>query len=145
VDGNKKQGQKKRMVKRKKKQKQHVDDESKYDDVSKSAELEMLLGRHKKDDTDSDAGFVETAMTKNKAKLAKRRKTTKSAALISDFTVDPSDKRFTALYDNAMFSIDPSNPQYKATEGMEVRFFLSLIDFLLIFLLICTLLVALGQ
>lgn len=51
----------------------------------------------------------------------KRQKSDPAASSTSadSFAVNTSDSRFTALYDNPSFSIDPTSPAYKATLGTD--------------------------
>ncbi|KAK4069183.1 hypothetical protein Trihar35433_5762 [Trichoderma harzianum] len=57
---------------------------------------------------------------KQKGKKAKYQKKSKDAAgLQSDFKMDVKDDRFKAVFDSHEFAIDPSNPKFKATEGMK--------------------------
>ncbi|KOS20913.1 Pre-rRNA-processing protein ESF1 [Escovopsis weberi] len=43
----------------------------------------------------------------------------KGGSLQEDFRMDVRDERFKAVFDSHEFAIDPSNPRYKATEGMK--------------------------
>ncbi|KAL6901475.1 hypothetical protein GGI43DRAFT_357623 [Trichoderma evansii] len=57
---------------------------------------------------------------KQKGKKKKYQKKTKSeVGLQEDFKMDVKDDRFKAVFDSHEFAIDPSNPKYKATEGMK--------------------------
>lgn len=60
---------------------------------------------------------------KQKTKKKKHQKKGKAAesrgGLQEDFNMDVGDKRFGAVFDSHEFAIDPSNPKFKATEGMK--------------------------
>ncbi|EGR45474.1 uncharacterized protein TRIREDRAFT_68184 [Trichoderma reesei QM6a] len=63
---------------------------------------------------------------KQKGKKAKYQKKKKGkgagdapAGLQEDFEIDVKDERFKAVFDSHEFAIDPSNPKFKATEGMK--------------------------
>ncbi|PTB64793.1 hypothetical protein BBK36DRAFT_34302, partial [Trichoderma citrinoviride] len=60
---------------------------------------------------------------KQKGKKAKYQKKKKNkgdvAGLQEDFEIDVKDERFKAVFDSHEFAIDPSNPKFKATEGMK--------------------------
>lgn len=57
---------------------------------------------------------------KQKGKKKKYQKKTKTeVGLQEDFKMDVKDDRFKAVFDSHEFAIDPSNPKYKATEGMK--------------------------
>ncbi|KAL7925724.1 hypothetical protein ACQKWADRAFT_282836 [Trichoderma austrokoningii] len=57
---------------------------------------------------------------KQKGKKKKYQKKTKTeVGLQADFKMDVKDDRFKAVFDSHEFAIDPSNPKFKATEGMK--------------------------
>ncbi|KAL7948588.1 hypothetical protein V8C42DRAFT_314895 [Trichoderma barbatum] len=58
---------------------------------------------------------------KQKGKKAKYQKKSKGGdvGLQQDFKMDVKDDRFKAVFDSHEFAIDPSNPKFKATEGMK--------------------------
>lgn len=58
---------------------------------------------------------------KQKGKKAKYQKKNKGKGdgLQEDFEIDVKDERFKAVFDSHEFAIDPSNPKFKATEGMK--------------------------
>lgn len=57
---------------------------------------------------------------KQKSKKKKYQKKTKTeVGLQEDFKMDVKDDRFKAVFDSHEFAIDPSNPKFKATEGMK--------------------------
>lgn len=57
---------------------------------------------------------------KQKGKKKKYQKKTKAeVGLQEEFQMDVKDDRFKAVFDSHEFAIDPSNPKFKATEGMK--------------------------
>ncbi|TFB01112.1 Pre-rRNA-processing protein esf1 [Trichoderma ghanense] len=55
-----------------------------------------------------------------KAKYQKKKKGKEApAGLQEDFEIDVKDERFKAVFDSHEFAIDPSNPKFKATQGMK--------------------------
>ncbi|UKZ72072.1 uncharacterized protein TrAtP1_013010 [Trichoderma atroviride] len=57
---------------------------------------------------------------KQKGKKKKYQKKIKAeVGLQEDFKMDVKDDRFKAVFDSHEFAIDPSNPKFKATEGMK--------------------------
>ncbi|KAM0253338.1 hypothetical protein ACHAQJ_007288 [Trichoderma viride] len=57
---------------------------------------------------------------KQKGKKKKYQKKSKGeVGLQEDFKMDVKDDRFKAVFDSHEFAIDPSNPKFKATEGMK--------------------------
>lgn len=57
---------------------------------------------------------------KQKGKKAKyQKKSKREVGLQQDFKINVKDDRFKAVFDSHEFAIDPSNPKFKATEGMK--------------------------
>ncbi|KAJ7092673.1 hypothetical protein C8R44DRAFT_646688 [Mycena epipterygia] len=59
---------------------------------------------------------------KQAKRKGKRRKTVaedEANEMQEDFTIDVNDSRFNVLHDNHAFAIDPTNPQFKKTKGMN--------------------------
>lgn len=102
--------------------------------ASKRAELELLML------DDDEQGGAGTGKSRNinhfdmnaivKAEKDKARKNLKHnkkrknadegrVDLQEDFKLDVADPRFSRLYESHEFAIDPTNPRYKATEGMK--------------------------
>ncbi|PLN79583.1 hypothetical protein BDW42DRAFT_172566 [Aspergillus taichungensis] len=95
---------------------------------AKRAELELLMM-----DDDSKAGIKHFNMTeiekaeKLARKKGKGKKKQKKAAAAEastsaeqdDFQVDVQDPRFSRLFESHEFAIDPTNPRFKATSGMQ--------------------------
>lgn len=78
------------------------------------------------DDSDDKLGrkhFDMKKIIKSAAAQGKKSKKPGTDAEIAenggDFDVDANDPRFAALYESALFSIEPSDPLFKRTKGME--------------------------
>lgn len=95
--------------------------------ASKRAELELLMV----DDNDDGKGMrhfdmkeierEERRSKKKKGKKGKSKNEVKSGPKSQDagFKMDTQDPRFSRLFDNHEFAIDPTNPKFKGTEGMR--------------------------
>ena len=94
--------------------------------ASQRAELELLMMDDKKSEIKHfDMNEIEKeekrARKKNKKasnKTAHSKGGEKQAA-VDDFQMKVDDPRFARLFENHEFAIDPTNPRYKATSGME--------------------------
>ncbi|KAH7102151.1 hypothetical protein BKA62DRAFT_700356 [Auriculariales sp. MPI-PUGE-AT-0066] len=64
------------------------------------------------------ADKAERGALKGKRKL-KRKLAREQDTAGAGFVLDVADKRFNALHENPSFAIDPSNPKFKRTKGME--------------------------
>ncbi|KAL3453151.1 hypothetical protein BJX65DRAFT_265662 [Aspergillus insuetus] len=91
--------------------------------AAKRAELELLM----MDDDDAKSGVrhfdmneIAKAEKQARKKKGKRRGKDQPAQEITDnFEIDVSDPRFSRLFQNHEFAIDPTNPKFKATSGMK--------------------------
>ena len=64
--------------------------------------------------------IVRAGKQKHKKGKSKKDRVKESAGgLQEDFKMDVGDDRFKAVFDSHEFAIDPSNPKFKATEGMK--------------------------
>ncbi|CAN8102094.1 unnamed protein product [Discula destructiva] len=90
------------------------------------AELELLMA----DSNGEEDGHLDhfdmneimkaEKLKKKKSKGKKNKKDAEDAAgLQEDFKMDVDDDRFTAVFQDHEFAIDPSNPKFKATSGMK--------------------------
>ncbi|PGH01505.1 hypothetical protein GX51_05192 [Blastomyces parvus] len=109
---------KRREERRKKREEREADEAA---TAAKRAELELLM-------VDDKTSHVKHFDMKDIEKAEKRaRKTGKKKGKKGDapelppddFKVDVKDERFQRLWENHEFAIDPSNPRFKATEGMK--------------------------
>ncbi|EEQ83245.1 pre-rRNA processing protein Esf1 [Blastomyces dermatitidis ER-3] len=107
-----------REERRKKREEREADEAA---TAAKRAELELLM-------VDDKTSHVKHFDMKDIEKAEKRaRKAGKKKGKKSDtvepppdnFKVDVKDERFQRLWENHEFAIDPSNPRFKATEGMK--------------------------
>lgn len=111
------------------KKKRKAEDKTEDEETAKSkAELELLLmdeqndGRHhfslKKLLEENQSG---KGSRKRKRKAERERKAAAKAEKRGgdDFQVDLSDPRFSALYSSHHFNVDPTDPHFKKTKGME--------------------------
>jgi hypothetical protein len=79
------------------------------------------------DDDDAKSGVrhfdmneIAKAEKQARKKKGKRRGKDQRAQEITDnFEIDVSDPRFSRLFQNHEFAIDPTNPKFKATSGMK--------------------------
>ncbi|KAL4885303.1 uridine kinase family-domain-containing protein [Aspergillus karnatakaensis] len=90
--------------------------------ATKRAELELLM----MDDDDSKAGMrhfdmneIAKAEKQARKKKGKRKGKDQTAEVADNFEMDVSDPRFSRLFQNHEFAIDPTNPRFKATSGMK--------------------------
>ncbi|KAK3389617.1 hypothetical protein B0H63DRAFT_102136 [Podospora didyma] len=90
--------------------------------AAQKAELELLMA----DDNEGAAThldhfdmkeIVRAEKQKNKKKGKKSRED--QGGLQEEFAMDTEDTRFKAVFENHEFAIDPSNPKFKATQGMK--------------------------
>ncbi|KAL3467405.1 hypothetical protein BJX64DRAFT_274071 [Aspergillus heterothallicus] len=106
--------------KRKKREEREAEEKA---DAAKRAELELLM----MDDDDAKSGVrhfdmneIAKAEKQARKKKGKRRGKDQPAQEITDnFEMNVSDPRFSRLFQNHEFAIDPTNPKFKATSGMR--------------------------
>ncbi|XP_050530379.1 ESF1 homolog [Daktulosphaira vitifoliae] len=88
-------------------------DENDSYDTNKQAELDLLL----MDEEPSNKHHFNMKIIQDKSRKLKNKN--KSIETIDDFDVDVKDDRFSALYTSHLFNIDPADPKFKRTKGME--------------------------
>lgn len=126
---------KKPSKKDKKKKKPSEEDEDEEEAARKRAELELILDDGEDDKShfnlkriqESEIDLKNVSKSKRKRILKKTRKQIEeqrvqnaaAAAAVDDFDIDLADDRFKAVYERPEFSIDPTNPSFKKTKGME--------------------------
>ncbi len=93
------------------------------ENAAQKAQLELLMadengGAHV--DHFDMKEITKAEKLKNKKKGKKGKKGAEGqGGLQEDFAMDVQDSRFKAVFENHEFAIDPSNPKFKATQGMK--------------------------
>lgn len=94
--------------------------------AAERAELELLMVDDKTKDIKhfdmDDIVKAEKARSKNKEskkRLSEREKQALKAVEGDQFKINVGDERFKDVFERSEFSIDPSHPRYKGTEGMR--------------------------
>ncbi|XP_071055826.1 ESF1 homolog [Onthophagus taurus] len=104
-----------------KKKSQKKSKSNRNDEVNKQnkGDLELLL--MDEDDTKKHFNFKNIQDNENESKSKKKRNKKKNEQVTKsdDFEINVEDERFSALYTSHHFNIDPSDPHYKKTKGME--------------------------
>uniref|UniRef100_A0A1Q3F0I4 Uncharacterized protein n=1 Tax=Culex tarsalis TaxID=7177 RepID=A0A1Q3F0I4_CULTA len=120
----------------KKKQKSAEEEQDEEEAARKRAELELILDDGEDDKShfnlkriqENEIDLKNVSKSKRKRILKKTRKQIEeqrvqnaavAAAAGDDFDIDLGDDRFRAVYERPEFSIDPTNPSFKKTKGME--------------------------
>lgn len=94
----------------------------------RESELALLLDDGGDDDGKAHFNLKKIQDTQNETKSKKRRKQLKrsrkqieaeKSPFIDDFEVNAEDKRFSAVYSSHLFNIDPTDPNFKKTKGMD--------------------------
>ena len=115
----------KKLSKNKKKEQKSQQNESDEEEKLRAQkELELLLD----DGTDEKAHFSlkkiqdnETmSSSKRKRHLKKSKKESKNEQPVDNFELNIKDDRFNAVYTQPEFNIDPTDPNFKKTKGMDV-------------------------
>ncbi|USW56975.1 Putative pre-rRNA-processing protein Esf1 [Septoria linicola] len=86
----------------------------------RKAELELLMAGEDGAGKHFDMRDIEKAekLARKKGKHIKK-KDKKGDAEVDDFKVETEDPRFAALFESHEYAIDPTNPKFKKTKGME--------------------------
>ncbi len=109
-----------RKQERRKKREQRAADEAAT--ASKRAELELLMVDDERADVAHfDMNEIQRAekRAKKKGKKVKKGKESELQAKQEGFEMDVQDPRFSRLFENHEYAIDPTNPRFKGTEGMK--------------------------
>ncbi|XP_065201552.1 ESF1 homolog [Planococcus citri] len=108
---------KKKEVKRKKKKR------SKHEmpeiDEKQKQELELLLLDENNEDNKHHFSLKKIQKNESKKKKKFKKKDKSNNSKTDDFQVDVNDDRFSAVYSSHLFNIDPTNPKFHKTKGME--------------------------
>merc|ERR1712226_78748 len=83
--------------------------------AEKPSDLSLLLA----DVEDSDRKHFDYNKIIKNEKMSDKSRKRKNVKEIDSFHVDTNDSRFTALFENPEFAIDPSDPKFKATNAMK--------------------------
>ncbi|KAK4152992.1 Pre-rRNA-processing protein esf1 [Chaetomidium leptoderma] len=94
------------------------------ENAAQKAQLELLMADENGGGAHLDHFDMKEIVRAEKQKSKKKKKGKKGAAedqggLQEEFNMDVQDSRFKAVFENHEFAIDPSNPKYKATDGMK--------------------------
>ncbi|KAL2141429.1 hypothetical protein VTI28DRAFT_2429 [Corynascus sepedonium] len=93
------------------------------ENAAQKAQLELLMADENGGSTHLDHFDMKEITRAEKLKNKKKKKGKKgvedNGGLQEDFNLDVEDSRFKAVFENHEFAIDPSNPKYKATQGMK--------------------------
>ncbi|KAL2917909.1 pre-rRNA-processing protein esf1 [Polyrhizophydium stewartii] len=92
------------------------------DEARSRAELELLLMDENETQSrhfDMKAVLQEEKQSKRKQRGKKGKKGKEAGDVQDDFEVDVADPRFSAVLENHQFAIDPTNPQFRRTKGMD--------------------------
>lgn len=91
--------------------------------AAQKAQLELLMADENGGGAHLDHFDMKEILRSEKQKSKKKKKGKKGAddqgGLQEDFSMDVEDSRFKAVFESHEFAIDPSNPKYKATQGMK--------------------------
>lgn len=106
---------------KKKSKKPALEVEANDEDNQKQAELELLLLN---ENDDNKKHFNLKQLQESETRSKKKRKFGKNkeksnASTSDDFQVNVNDDRFSALFSSHHYNIDPTDPHYKKTKGME--------------------------
>jgi hypothetical protein len=98
----------------------------------------IILQTLQRDDnvSDSESDMETQRHSKNAKKMIKKKKNVDDDsedddAGVADFRINTKDQRFTAIYENPLYNIDPTNTSYKRTDGTQVGVSLIFFYFLL--------------
>jgi hypothetical protein len=104
-------------LKRKRKTSEEIAEESRQ-----QAELELLLMDDASRSEEVKKGYNLQELledSKKSKKSRKSKKSSKSGDSVDGFEVDVNDVRFSALYADSQFALDPTDANYKRTRGVE--------------------------
>lgn len=119
-------------TKRKEKQKKQklLKAEQEEEDEKQANELELLLDDDEEEQSKQHFSLekIQKAEQDTKSKKKRRKQLKKSKTAIEDankpmednFQIDVSDNRFNAVFTKHEFNIDPTDPHFKKTKGMEL-------------------------
>ncbi|XP_063229279.1 ESF1 homolog isoform X2 [Bacillus rossius redtenbacheri] len=114
-----------KVPKKTKKQKGKKEAEQNDETNNDKAELELLLLNETEGKNHFNFKAIQEQETESKKKKKRKKKLKKNTAVAdvqdnADFEVNVKDDRFSALFNSHHFNIDPADPHYHATKGMEL-------------------------
>ncbi|XP_025197717.1 ESF1 homolog [Melanaphis sacchari] len=96
-----------------------TDSENENKQIKQQAELELLLmDEEPSEKKHFNMKKIQEEETKS-LKKKNKKKILNEKSVSDDFSVDVKDDRFSALYTSHLFNIDPADPKFKRTKGME--------------------------
>ncbi|EFA01774.1 ESF1 homolog [Tribolium castaneum] len=96
--------------------KKKVKEKKSQSEEENNPELELLLAD---EDDDNKKHFSLKKIQKQEEATSKKKRKLKETDEKDDFQVDVNDDRFSALFTSHLYNIDPTDPHYKKTKGME--------------------------
>ncbi|KAK9480232.1 hypothetical protein V1514DRAFT_366008 [Lipomyces japonicus] len=88
------------------------------EDERRKAELELLMMDENQDESNLKHFDMRDVIKAEKQKKRGKNKKAGTEAKTDDFEINVNDSRFSALYEQHEFAIDPTRPQFKGTEAM---------------------------
>lgn len=111
------------MRKEERLKKRAAKEQEEAENAAQKAQLELLMADESGGGAHLDHFDMKDITRAEKQKKKGKKKGKKGAddqgGLQEDFNMDVEDARFKAVFENHEFAIDPSNPKYKATQGMK--------------------------
>lgn len=96
-----------------------IDSENENKQIKQQAELELLLMDEEPSEKQHfNMKKIQEEETKS-SKKKNKKKNLNEKSVNDAFSVDVKDDRFSALYTSHLFNIDPADPKFKRTKGME--------------------------
>ena len=104
--------------------KREIKEAEEKQNAAEKAQLELLMADNPNENTAHLDHFdmneiIRAEKHKNKKKKKGKEAIEDRGGLQDEFNMDVGDSRFKAVFENHEFAIDPSNPKYKATQGMK--------------------------
>ena len=105
---------------KKKKRKKELSDES-VDDEEAKAQLELLMMNDEPVGDKKKHYSLQKLLIDDNGKVKKRRKCKSGAKEVSNdtFKVNVNDERFSAVFSDPLYAIDPTDPSFKRTKDMD--------------------------
>ncbi|KAH6856150.1 hypothetical protein B0I37DRAFT_366681 [Chaetomium sp. MPI-CAGE-AT-0009] len=109
------------MRKEERLKKRAAKEQEEAENAAQKAQLELLMADEKGGAhlDHFDMKEITRAEKQKKNKKKGKKGVEDQGGLQEDFSMNVEDSRFKAVFENHEFAIDPSNPKYKATQGMK--------------------------